>query len=285
MDDNQDIDCTGLHNLTICSYNCRGYNNSKTVFINNLLSECDILCLQEHWLADSQLPVLGCINNEFQCTGVSGFNDTEVLSGRPYGGCAILWHSSLDVRLDFVDTLSNRVCGMLFSRPNWKLLIITVYMPYEGDYDKTVVFIEQLSCIDSLIEKFSDCHVIICGDFDVDFNRDRHHTDLLDDFCERLNMLPTVRHIACKIDFTYSFDNNRFSILYHFLLSGNLYENAFEDCFVEHKGDNLSDHKPIFLKLQLESRFLKTVERIYAPQLSWCKATDYIYNYTASVEC
>jgi hypothetical protein len=158
-------------------------------------------------------------------------------------------------------------------------------MPYEGDYDKTIAFVEQLSIIDSIIESFADSHVIICGDFNVDFNRDRYHTDLLDDFCERLNMFPTLRHAKCSIDFTYNFDNNRYSILDHFLLSGILYDNALEDCFVDHTGDNLSDHEPIFLELRLELCFLQTVERVCTPQLSWLKAssTD-IQNYTASVD-
>jgi hypothetical protein len=98
-------------------------------------------------------------------------------------------------------------------------------------------------------------------------------------------MLPTLRDRKCKIDFTYSFDNNRYSVLDHFLLSGTLYDSAFEDCFVVHQGDNLSDHDPIFLGLRLESRFLKTANRVCTPQLSWRKASDQdLQNYATSAD-
>ena len=30
--------------LKICSYNCRGYNNSKSAYITQLLSQIDVLC-------------------------------------------------------------------------------------------------------------------------------------------------------------------------------------------------------------------------------------------------
>jgi len=46
--------------LKICSYNCRGYNNSKSGYINELLSKVDMLCLQQHWFSKSELSVLGC---------------------------------------------------------------------------------------------------------------------------------------------------------------------------------------------------------------------------------
>ena len=154
-------DAGAVSSLNFCSYNCHGFNTGKTVFISNLLSKCDVLCLQEHWLADSQLPFMGRINSEFLCTGVSGFNNDEILSGRPYGGCAILWRSNLDLKINFVDIPSNRMCGVLCFCDSWKLLVITVYMPYEDDFDNTIAFIEQLSIIDSTIEDYSDAHVYV----------------------------------------------------------------------------------------------------------------------------
>jgi len=36
--------------LVIASYNCRGFNNSKLFYINNLLKKCNVLFIEEHWL-------------------------------------------------------------------------------------------------------------------------------------------------------------------------------------------------------------------------------------------
>jgi len=72
--------------LNFMSYNCRGYNESKHAYILHLLSVCDILFIQEHWLSDAQLNIFTSIYSEFTSCGVSGFGTDEVLSGRPYGG-------------------------------------------------------------------------------------------------------------------------------------------------------------------------------------------------------
>jgi len=53
-------------------------------------SKVDVLCIQEHWLSETQLPFLGDISDKFSYTGVSGFDSSVVLHGRLYGGCGIL---------------------------------------------------------------------------------------------------------------------------------------------------------------------------------------------------
>ena len=81
--------------VTLGSYNCRGYNSVKRDFIHKHLANVDILFVQEHWLSDSQLPDLGNVDNNISFSGVSGFDNSELLYGRPYGGCAFLWQSAL----------------------------------------------------------------------------------------------------------------------------------------------------------------------------------------------
>ena len=53
------------YSLSVMSYNCRGFNFVKSSYINNLLLNCDILFVQEHWLSDKQLPDLNHINEHF----------------------------------------------------------------------------------------------------------------------------------------------------------------------------------------------------------------------------
>ena len=43
-----------MANLSVVSYNCRGFNVSKLPCINKILLNCDILLLQETWLCRKQ---------------------------------------------------------------------------------------------------------------------------------------------------------------------------------------------------------------------------------------
>lgn len=153
------------------SYNCRGFNEVKKSYVSKMLEHCDILFLQEHWLSESQLDGLGSISPTHVSFGISGFGCSDVLSGRPYGGCAILWRRSLVFKVESICTDSRRVCCMLLSCPEFKLLCINVYMPYEDDVTNLDEFSLQLAIVDDLIDRNPDCHVMLGGDFNVDFSR------------------------------------------------------------------------------------------------------------------
>ena len=70
--------------IRIISYNCRGWKSASN-FVFNLLNDCDICMIQEHWLFKEQLQSLN-ISDEFSSTAVSGMVSTEFVAGRPFGG-------------------------------------------------------------------------------------------------------------------------------------------------------------------------------------------------------
>ena len=109
--------------INIGSFNSRGLNQSKRAYIVSLFSKLDILFLHEHWLSDAQLAVLGNIAENVSYTGVSGFSSSDILTGRPYGGCAILWRSNLTMTVTELDTGSNRICAVRFCSDSWKLIL------------------------------------------------------------------------------------------------------------------------------------------------------------------
>jgi hypothetical protein len=117
--------------LSVPTYNCRGFNFTKTLYINNLLTHCDVFFIQEHCLAESQISLLDQINSNFLCCAVSSFDNSEVLAGRPFGGCAILWRSDIVASVETVATNSRRVCAIKLSTYSWNILFVNVYMPYE----------------------------------------------------------------------------------------------------------------------------------------------------------
>jgi exonuclease III len=263
-----------ITSLLITSYNCRGFNALKTGYIKTLLVKATVLFLQEHWLSDDQLRSLGDIDDSFLCTGVAGFGNTEVLSGRPYGGCAIMWRSDIAATVIVIDVNSRRICGIRVETDGIRLLLINVYMPYEGSDSMTDEFADQLHILDYLMSSNSDCHILVGGDFNVDLSRLEVHTAMLDSSCSETELNFTMRHDRCHIDYTYSFNMSRFHVLDHFLLSGRLYNKSVECVSVLHDIDNMSDHEPIVLQLSLNIRLVGYQERIYTPRVSWAKATD-----------
>jgi exonuclease III len=232
--------------INLASFNCRGFNKTKEKYISFLLNKCTFLFLQEHWLSELQLGSLGSIQSGVLYTGVSGFDNLEVLKGRPFGGCAILWHSNLLADVSVVQTNCKRICAVRVISSSWKLLLINVYMPYEDDEINSDEFVYVLSVVEEIIGNNSDCHVVVGGDFNVDFNRNWSHTELLSSFCDSNELLPTIRHMHCNVDYTYNFSMERFSILDHFILSGILYNTCVDGIYVLHDVDNISDHDPLF---------------------------------------
>ena len=77
------------NSITFCSYNCRCWR-SGSQYVSSLLKSVDFLLVQEHWLLPELLGALD-ISDEFLSVSVSGMDNSELLVGRPYGGCGILF--------------------------------------------------------------------------------------------------------------------------------------------------------------------------------------------------
>jgi hypothetical protein len=136
-------------------------------------------------------------------------------------------------------------------------------MPYEDKDENIGEFVNISALVEELIYSNSDCHLVLDGDFNVDFRRDRSHTALLNDFCDDVGLMPIIRHPAFNVDYTYNFNMNRFSILDHFIFSGALYNNCISEISVFHDIDNLSDHEPILLQLKIDVECIALRSRVF----------------------
>jgi len=111
----------------VISYNSRGCTNLfKRRYLSDILSLCDFLFIQEHWLTDGQLDSLNEVSDVHYATAVSGFGDSEVLEGRPYSGCAIFWPHNLAAHADIIKTDSNRVCVLNVHDNSSNLLLLCI---------------------------------------------------------------------------------------------------------------------------------------------------------------
>jgi len=272
--------------LRCVSYNSRGFNESRRHYICNVLYACDMLFLQEHWLSDDQLVLLNSLSSEHVAVGISGFGDADILNGRPYGGCAIVWRTSLCLQAMPIDSGSRRVCAVLFSGQNLKLLCISVYMPFEHNDNSWEEFQYQLAVIDALSEQHPDCQVVLGGDFNVDLMRNWSHTALLNDFCMQGNLTPVIRHVNSAVDYTYHFNMRHLSCIDHFIVSDVLFQSAVLQQHVLHDVDNTSDHDPLFMMLDISVARLNVGKRAFTSRPSWNKATEaHIAAYKSLLRC
>ena len=265
-----------MNSLRISSYNCRSLSTLKYDFVRKLLLSNDILFLQEHWLSDGQLPLLANIDSNFSFTGVSGFGSRDVLSGRPYGGCAILWRSSMNVKVELLSVDSNRISAIKLSCDRYKLLFINVYMPCEENDRNVDVFSDVLFYVECLLQNNIDCNYIVGGDFNVDLSRNSIHTALLRSFSDNHDLMYASELTDANVDFSYHFNMSRFSLIDNFMLSSFLFHNVLQRVHVIHDATNLSDHEPVSIELCLPVSLTDTqrLSKQKLQKVSWVKASD-----------
>ena len=120
-----------FNSLRIMSYNCYGLKSSL-VNLYELCEQFDIIFLQETLLFKHELPVLSNIHPEFEGMGISAIDDTSnILTGRPYGGVAILIRKLLRPVCEFKFYDDTRMIGLEVKHLKERLYFINVYLPYQ----------------------------------------------------------------------------------------------------------------------------------------------------------
>ena len=144
--------------------------------------------------------------------------------------------------------------------------------PQLQTFDDTEL-LATLSEVESLISSNSDCDIVWAADMNWDKSRDNHYTRTVAAAMERLKL--TSVWDGQNIDYTHVHtDGIATSTIDHFLVSSRLV-GLVEECGPVHRGDNLSRHLPIFLRLRLG-------ELPKRPVPAWDQATcEELESYTA----
>ena len=261
--------------LSVATYNCRGTAPDRLCFIQRLMQTTDILFVQEHWLYDWELSKLCASVPNVMVMGRSGMEPDRTCLGRPFGGCAMLYKSSLKCSFLPIDTSSRRMFACIASfNEHQKYLLVCVYMPHDSrDRFSSVMYREVLADIESILEMHPGVdYVMIGGDLNTDMNRaESERPSLLRDFCERLGL-----HICFSSDVDYTYKNDATSarsVIDHFIVSDNL-SDLISEYSVTHDGDNLSDHDPIRMAIYApveQSAELRNEQQLH--RLAWHRAT------------
>ena len=97
--------------------------------------------LQEHWLFPEELSSLNNVHDGFVSFALSSMDSSSgLLSGRPFGGVAVLWRNALAPYVRPIRYDDDRIIGLEHEFGSVKFPLIGVYLPYYSHQNSTVSF-------------------------------------------------------------------------------------------------------------------------------------------------
>ena len=266
--------------VNFISYNSTGISSDKCDFINKLCEENDVqfVSLQEHFknnkVTDKYFRAKFA---KFSPYILPGFRPSGQDKGRPKAGLAQLCRKYVDLKKDRVKSSSFRIQAQILNFPTSKLLWINIYLPTdpqtrEFDDSELLDVLQELTNIIRMTE-FTD--ILVNGDLNWDPRRRTGFSDVVKEFIDSVGLVPLWQSHA--VDYTHIHtDMKSTSVLDHFLVNERL-ANLVEECKVLHRGDNMSRHSPILLRLRVgDIPLKKKVSSSILRKPAWHKATQEI---------
>ena len=264
----------------VCTLNCEGFTRNS-VYVNDLLNRDipAILCIQETWLLHEQADRIRSLHTDYLSIAKSGVETSaHILTGRPYGGVAIMYRKGISRSVTQLTIDSNRVCAIhVRGADNVDILVLCIYMPCDKmlinecniDYENT------LNQIDVLIQSHPHSNVIICGDFNTSFERHNAQTRCLNNFVLRNNLRVAWESSKSQKAPTYvNYNLGHSSCIDHFAVSTDIYDSIVTN-YVESDPTNFSSHNVVILEFeyQVETDRYAYVDETEEKHCKWSKAT------------
>jgi hypothetical protein len=166
----------------------------------------------------------------------------KILSGRPYGGVAILVSNVFANQVRIIQ-IDERFIILSVG----DILLCNVYLPCKSTMFSTEVFIDTVEVIADTVRNTNSKVIIIGGDFNVNLNSNSSMAEVIFDMCADLKLLRTDQLMAANDKVTYRNSNETASSLIdYFLVSGNIIDDVLAVRTVDN-GANFSDHIPLFM--------------------------------------
>ena len=156
--------------LSFCTFNCRSLKSSVPE-IYNLCCSYDMVFIQEHWLLPNELDLLNDIHYDFLAVGQSAVDISHgVLTGRPYGGTAILYRKSLISKITRIQLGNPRITAVILQTDIGPVLFVSAYMPCDyGNAECHENFIATCANITALFAECDALHLVVAGDFNCHY--------------------------------------------------------------------------------------------------------------------
>jgi len=236
----------GSRQLTVVSYNLHGFNQGK-IPLQSLCSTCDILFVQEHWLAPFDLDKLNAVNPNMICFASTAMDDAvsrDCLVGRPFGGVAIYVNENLAGITKLISLKTRYIISQIK-----QLLLINVYLPCVSAVGRDNEYIECLAVITNEISELQYDDIILGGDLNVELNDKDVPCRQLHSFVKDLQLNFVDDKISTDDKSTYRvLSTGACSSVDHFAVSRRLYCQV-QDVRIADSSDNLSDHCPLILEI------------------------------------
>jgi len=245
------------NSLRICTLNLHGFNNSK-IYLQELCSNADIICVQEHWLSDSLLNKFSDIHDNYYFYGCSAMNNacsSGILRGRPFGGVGFLCRNSLPVKIGLVGHHTDgRVITVTVDSSNLHILMFCVYLPCDdGDLHYCDCLSDIFGYIESIADSYPGYKCVILGDFN--FQCDISHRGFREfmPVMNNLNLCVCDSLDANSVGFTYSHSTLEHKSLIDHVFVNNDLLSCVSNYRIVQEATNLSDHLPILFSLPVTS--------------------------------
>ena len=273
----------------IASFNCKGFKKRNYNYLNNVFNKVDFLLLQETWLYDYESDVISSQLQNSHFIAMSSMNSQEIRDGRPYGGTAIVWKGNPFYSVTKIDTLSSRLCACKIENMNCNILLMNVYMPIKCTRNDEL-FVEILHEIISICLMNESFHIILGGDFNCEFDKGDARSKLLTEFKDTLHLYCPESHPFHNVQYTYINTQNQTSFIDHFFVNYDL-SSKVTSFYSLDDGDNLSDHCPIIIEIEIDYSRSKLESYSCASdyhnfKVCWEEATsDQIICYKQTLSC
>ena len=213
-----------MDDLRFLSLNCHGLSVDIICYLRSVAQNYDFILLQETWMSQFNSNRLNEISDDFVFFHSSAMEDrlqSGILTGRPFGGTAVLVRSTFANRVSVITTLNPRVTAVRLSNPSHSnMLICSVYMPWN---DRSLRQLEEyeatIGCLQAIVNGYVGCSVVLGGDWNVAKDGNYPAEPFVSQFCWD-NNLCWLDQSDDSVDFTYHCDaNNHFSLVDHFICS------------------------------------------------------------------
>ena len=227
--------------------------------------------LQEHWLRESQCHRITNVrsrNGKILAHNVSAIDDGILINGRVYGGCSILWKSTLNAKVTPILMHSNRVFAVQTSIGLTDIIVFNVYMPCDTGVNSGL-YSEILQEIMAKCVELGSSNIIVGGDMNTNLQRaNSDFTRQLNLLCEDDNFTPCIDFVDSKINYTFTspVDHGTHTI-YHLLVNDGLEYHSL------HEGTNLSFHSPIIPMLHIKVDYSSCHTTTNNPKQKWQEST------------
>ena len=235
------------------------------------ISLIDLCFLQEHWLLHDQLHLINNISPDFLSVSVCVMDNSELVCGRPFGGCSILYQKSPASCITPLDSCSNRFCGVKFNcSSGLSMILVCVYMPSSSSFSYFTEYLNTLGEINGFIHSYHSDVVVVVGDFNVDFDRWCQLTNLLCDFIYDHSLCFCDLLFKDDVLFTYKRDDGLCRSWIGRVLCSQSFSSTISNVCAVHSGSILSDHFTLTLEAdRLPVNYTEPVSSKKLHRLDW----------------